>query len=50
MQEVVATVTQAAGGDVALSTELAATILAELEDGATGPRRRSRPVRRKCSS
>ena len=33
MQEVVATVTQAAGGDVALSTELAATILAELETG-----------------
>ena len=29
MQEVVATVTQAAGGDVTLSTELAATILAE---------------------
>jgi DNA-binding NarL/FixJ family response regulator len=34
MQEVVATVTQAAGGEVALSTELAATILAELEQGA----------------
>jgi len=33
MQEVVATVSQAAGGEVALSTELAATILAELEDG-----------------
>ena len=37
MQEVVSTVTQAAGGDVALSTELAATILAELEDGADKP-------------
>jgi DNA-binding NarL/FixJ family response regulator len=33
MQEVVATITQAAGGEVALSTELAATILAELEVG-----------------
>jgi len=33
MQEVVATITQAAGGAVALSTELAATILAELEEG-----------------
>ena len=33
MQEVVATITQAAGGEVALSTELAATILAELEHG-----------------
>ena len=33
MQEVVATITQAAGGEVALSTELAATILAELETG-----------------
>jgi DNA-binding NarL/FixJ family response regulator len=33
MQEVVATITQAAGGEVALSTELAATILAELEPG-----------------
>ena len=33
MQEVVATITQAAGGEVALSTELAATILAELEEG-----------------
>ncbi len=32
MQEVVATITQAAGGEVALSTELAATILAELEE------------------
>jgi two-component system, NarL family, response regulator DegU len=31
MQEVVSTITQAAGGEVALSTELAATILAELE-------------------
>ena len=31
------TVTQAAGGDVALSTELASTILAELEDGADRP-------------
>ena len=40
MQEVVATVTQAAGGDVALSTELAATILAEL-------RGRRRPARRR---
>ena len=37
MQEVVTTVTQAAGGDVALSTELAATILAELEDGIDRP-------------
>ena len=37
MQEVVATITEAAGGDVALSTELAATILAELEDGADRP-------------
>jgi DNA-binding NarL/FixJ family response regulator len=37
MQEVVATITQAAGGDVALSTELAATILAELEDGLDRP-------------
>jgi DNA-binding NarL/FixJ family response regulator len=33
MQEVVATITQAAGGEVDLSTELAATILAELETG-----------------
>jgi DNA-binding NarL/FixJ family response regulator len=33
MQEVVATITQAAGGEIALSTELAATILAELETG-----------------
>jgi DNA-binding NarL/FixJ family response regulator len=33
MQEVVKTITQAAGGEVALSTELAATILAELEEG-----------------
>jgi DNA-binding NarL/FixJ family response regulator len=33
MQEVVATVTQAAGGEVALSTELAATILTELAEG-----------------
>ncbi|MDQ1510825.1 MAG: two-component system, NarL family, response regulator DegU [Actinomycetota bacterium] len=33
MQEVVATITQVAGGEVALSTELAATILAELEQG-----------------
>jgi DNA-binding NarL/FixJ family response regulator len=32
MQEVVATITQVVGADVALSTELAATILAELED------------------
>src|SRR5207342_2699102 len=31
MQEVVPTITQAAGGEVARSTELAATILAELE-------------------
>ena len=37
MQEVVATITQAAGGEVALSTELAATILAELEDGPDRP-------------
>lgn len=37
MQEVVATITQAAGGDVALSTELAATILAELEEGVDRP-------------
>ena len=35
MQEVVATITQAAGGDVALSTELAATILAELRTAPT---------------
>ena len=34
MQEVVATITQAASGEVALSTELAATILAELETGS----------------
>jgi len=33
MQEVVATITQIAGGEVALSTELAASILAELEHG-----------------
>jgi DNA-binding NarL/FixJ family response regulator len=33
MQEVVSTITQAAGDEVALSTELAATILAELEPG-----------------
>src|SRR6185295_12562078 len=32
MQEVVATITQAAGGEVALSTELAATILAPREE------------------
>jgi two-component system, NarL family, response regulator DegU len=37
MQEVVATVMQTAGGDVALSTELAAEILAELEEGADRP-------------
>jgi len=37
MQEVVSTVTQAAGGDVALSTELAATILKELEAGFDRP-------------
>jgi DNA-binding NarL/FixJ family response regulator len=37
MQEVVTTVTQTAGGDVALSTDLAAEILAELEDGADKP-------------
>jgi DNA-binding NarL/FixJ family response regulator len=37
MQEVVAVVTQAVGGDVALSTELAATILAELKDGNDKP-------------
>jgi DNA-binding NarL/FixJ family response regulator len=37
MQEVVATITQAAGTDVALSTELAATILAELEEGIDRP-------------
>ena len=37
MQEVVATITQAAGSEIALSTELAATILAELEDGADRP-------------
>jgi two-component system, NarL family, response regulator DegU len=37
MQEVVATITEAAGGDVALSTELAATILAELEDRVDRP-------------
>jgi DNA-binding NarL/FixJ family response regulator len=33
MQEVVATITLAAGGEVALSTELAATILTELSEG-----------------
>jgi DNA-binding NarL/FixJ family response regulator len=37
MQEVVKTITQAAGGDVALSTELAATILAELEGTGRAP-------------
>lgn len=37
MQVVVATVTQAAGGEIALSTELAATILAELETGVNQP-------------
>ena len=37
MQEVVATITEAAGGDIALSTELAATILAELEDRVDRP-------------
>jgi two-component system, NarL family, response regulator DegU len=37
MQEVVATITQAASSDIALSTELAATILAELEDGIDRP-------------
>ena len=37
MQEVVATITQAAGSEIALSTELAATILAELEDGIDRP-------------
>jgi len=37
MQEVVATITQAAGTEVALSTELAATILAELEEGIDRP-------------
>ena len=37
MQEVVATVTQVGGGDVALSTELAVTILAEMEDGKDKP-------------
>jgi DNA-binding NarL/FixJ family response regulator len=37
MQEVVATITQAAGSEIALSTELAATILAELEDGVDRP-------------
>jgi DNA-binding NarL/FixJ family response regulator len=41
MQEVVSTITQAAGGEVALSTELAATILAELEKG---PDRASSPL------
>ena len=37
MQEVVKTITQAAGGEVALSTELAATILAELEGTVRTP-------------
>ncbi len=37
MQEVVTTVTQTAGGDVAFSTDLAAAILAELEDGGDRP-------------
>ena len=37
MQEVVETVIQVGGGDVALSTELAATILAEMEDGKDKP-------------
>jgi len=37
MQEVVKTITQAAGGDIALSTELAATILAELEGTSRAP-------------
>jgi DNA-binding NarL/FixJ family response regulator len=37
MQEVVATVTQVGGGDVNLSTELAVTILAEMEDAADKP-------------
>jgi two-component system, NarL family, response regulator DegU len=37
MHEVVTTVTLAAGGDVNLSTDLAAEILAELEDGADRP-------------
>jgi len=37
MQEVVSLVTQAGGGDVALSTELAAEILAEMGDGADRP-------------
>jgi DNA-binding NarL/FixJ family response regulator len=37
MQEVVQTVTQVGGGDVALSTELAVTILAEMEDGKDKP-------------
>jgi len=37
MQEVVRPAPQTAGGDVALSTELAAEILAELEDGADRP-------------
>ena len=50
MQEVVTTVTQAAGGDVALSTELAATILAELEDGIDRPPSPLTPRRRKCCS
>jgi DNA-binding NarL/FixJ family response regulator len=37
MQEVVETVTQVGGGDVALSTELAVTILAEMEGGKDKP-------------
>jgi two-component system, NarL family, response regulator DegU len=37
MHEVVKTITQAAGGDTALSTELAATILAELEGTGRTP-------------
>jgi len=37
MQEVVETVTQVGGGDVALSTELAVTILEEMGDGKDKP-------------
>ncbi len=37
MQEVVGMVGQVAGGDIDLSTDLASTILAELEDGADRP-------------
>ena len=50
MQEVVATVTQVGGGDVNLSTELAVTILAEMEDGNDKPPSPLTPARRRSSS